>query len=372
MRFEDRGFQELKGVEAQVHLYAVAGEHAEDGGEPSPLVLGAPPEERRGRNLVPILILGTAVVIAIAALAIVMASGDDDGTFTPAANTVAIVDPDSGELSGGVVVGTSPEAIVFDGELLWVANFNDQTIQSIDPETGVAGPAQGAGNPTGLAVGGDYIWVANGLSTTILKIDPRESNKKESIDLAAVTDRPDAHPTDIAYGEDSLWVADASNAIVYRIDPDDHVLLEEVLFPEGSDPTDIEVGEGSVWVTIPTQRSVARIDPSTNEVASEISLSDEPRAVTVGEGAAWVTLPASDSVVRIDAQTSRAVTIAGVGDSPQGLDVGSGKIWVADSADSSVSWIDASSLEVGGSAPLAAIPWDVACTPDGVWVTIRD
>jgi hypothetical protein len=132
-----------------MHLYAVR--PAEDLEEDvTPAALQVPePTARRGAPL--IALTGGLVVLLTIAFVILTRGGTD--AVTPGPDTVARLDPGSGALAGGVQVGTSPGSIVADTGTVWAADFDDQTIQVIDEETGEAGPAQGVGNPTGLAVG---------------------------------------------------------------------------------------------------------------------------------------------------------------------------------------------------------------------------
>jgi streptogramin lyase len=367
LRFDDRGFQELKGVEASMHLYAVR--PAEDLDEDAtPAALHAP-EPTAGRRIPLIALAGGGMVVLLTIAVVVLTRGGTDA-FPRGPDTVARVDPSSGALVGGVAVGTSPGSIVAEAGTVWVANFDDQTIQAIDEDTGEAGPAQGVGNPTGLAVGADRVWVANGYADSIVAVDPTVSNAKETISLPEITGIDDAHPTDVAFGEGSLWVTDDGNAMVYRIDPSTMEVVPISLDP-GSDPSAIAVGDGAVWVAMPAARAVVEIDPATDAARDPIPLTEEPRAIAIGEGAVWVTLPQADGVLRMDPGSDARETIGDVGGSPQGVSTAAGRVWVANAA-GSLTWLDATTGEVLGHAALAGTPWDVAATERGVWVTIRD
>jgi YVTN family beta-propeller protein len=370
LRFDDRGFQDLKGVEASMHLYAVAppGTHVEE----SLPALAHPPEERRRRAPVAWAAVGIAALAAAVIAVVALTSGGGASAYTPAPNTVARLDAGSGELLGGVLVGTTPKSIVAgDDGRVWVANFDDQTIQSIDPSNGQAAPAQGvAGNPTGLAVGGDSVWVTTGFASGgLVQVDPAVANSKETITLDYHGDAVD--PAGVAFGEDSVWVTDNNKGLVLRVDPTTKDAAS-IKLAAGTDPTGIAVGQGGVWVTLPTHDQVVRIDPSTNEVAATIDLAATPGQIAVGEGAVWVSATDSDEVIRIDPSTStKSATIAEVGDAPEGIAVGSGRVWVANSGDGTVAWIDVQTSRVAGHVSLGATPWAVAATSDDVWVTIR-
>jgi YVTN family beta-propeller protein len=368
LRFDDRGFQDLKGVQASMHLYAVDPPTALE--EEALPALAPPPDERKRRSPVAWIAI-VAVALAAIVIAIVAVTGGGGTTYSPAPNTVARLDAGSGEVLGGVAVGTTPQSIVAgDDGRLWVANFDDQTVQSIDPASGQAGPAQGVvGNPTGLAVGGGYVWVATGFASSgLVRVAPDVSNSKETI-LLRYRDQ-DVDPAGLAYGENAVWVTDSTRGLVLRVDPASGDATP-IALGDSTDPTAIAVGEGGVWVTLPTHDQIVRIDPTTNEPVTTIDLAATPGQIAVGQGAVWVSATDTDEVVKIDPSTStKSATIADVGDAPEGIAVGSERVWVANSGDGTVAWIDVATNQVGGHVTVGATPWAVAVPSDDVWVTI--
>ena len=80
--------------------------------------------------------------------------------------------PEQPLLSGRSHVGSGPDAIAAGPAGLWVANSGDNTIQRIDPASGVAGaPVDVGDGPDGLAVDDTSVWVANGRAGSVMRFN---------------------------------------------------------------------------------------------------------------------------------------------------------------------------------------------------------
>lgn len=360
--FDDAGFHELKGVASQVHLYSVRPDvGAEESPSPAPAVEAeSEPGARRARILWPA--AGVAVlIVAIGLFAFARGRGDSP---TTTANAVVLLDPSDAAVAGVVPVGTRPSSLADDGDSLWVANFDDKTVQRVDTSAKRADPARGVANPTGIAVGGGSVWVTNGFAGQLIQIDPAQPNSGTPITLAPGI-------AGVAYGEDVVWIASPNDGTLIRLDP----LTREtrtILLPAGSRPQDVAVGEGAVWVADASGRVLA-VDPVSLKVTKTLPLLNDREAsrIAVGEGYVWVTSTPTDSVIRIDPSTGTLTTIEHVADGPLGIAAGSGDVWVAGSLDGAVVRIDPASATVTGSPiELGFSPTAVVVGPDGVWVSL--
>jgi class 3 adenylate cyclase/streptogramin lyase len=363
--FEDFGVHELKGVAAQMHLFSVRQVPAvtEAAG---PLLLEPEPEPAARRRVA--LVTGSLALVAAAAIlvAVVSLRGSGDAAFVPAPNTVAEFDPSTGKVIGGVHVGTTPTALAYGDGKLWVANFDDKTIQSIDVSTRTAGPAMGGvlANPTGIAVGDGLVWVTNGFAGQVVKIDPSQANSAEPIAVGSGVQG-------IAYGFGVVWIAQSNQGTLLRLDPvTDSV--KRVPLAEGAEPVDVAVGGGSVWVTDGQGGRVFEVDPQSLEVEGSVPLLEgQPSRVAFGDGFVWVTSTDSNSLTRIDPASGQFTTVENVGNGPLGVAAGPGGVWVANSRDGTVARVDPSSAEVVGRIRLGFSPDDVAVAPGGVWVSLH-
>ncbi len=369
LQFADAGVHELKGVTQQMHLFAVRVPEttAEDDVTREP----RDADETRSRRRVLLIAGAIATALAVVAAFILFRPGEPE--FSPAPNTVVRLDPETGEVAGGVGVGTTPTGLAFGEDTLWVANFDDKTVQAIDASSLTAAPAKGGvlSNPTGIAVGGGSVWVTNGLNGQVVRIDPREANSVVPIDVASGVQG-------VAFGLDHVWIASPNDGVLYRLDPQTNdvtgLQLTEAAAGEtvAADPVDVAVGEDAVWVADRQGARVFEIDPTDFTVRRAIPMRQgHPARITAGEGSVWVTATDDDSVTRIDPASGRTATIANVGNGPLGIAAGRGSVWVANSLDGTVARIDPSSARVTGRTRLGFSPDAIALTPDAVWVSLH-
>ena len=90
-----------------------------------------------------------------------------------------------------VEVGDRPEAISLGKQLVWVANFNDDTVNRIDRATPalVGGPIGVGNEPAGIFVGRRFVWVTNSDDGTVNRIDPSTAQVVGDADRASATGR---------------------------------------------------------------------------------------------------------------------------------------------------------------------------------------
>jgi streptogramin lyase len=366
LRFEDRGFHSLKGVPAEWHLYAVEPVEVAPDSEPEHAALKPQAATTgRRRSFVPLAAAGGVLVAAVAVF--LFTRGGGEGLKDPAVNTVAKLDATSNEVIGAVAVGTSPSLVAADGEDVWVANVDDETLQRIDAKTDKVSPARAlVGTPTGLAVGGGSLWLTNNFDGTLNEIDPTQSHSTKPIDVGIGA-------SGVVYGADATWVANRNLNQVLRVDPDNEITAIDLREPD-SGPKGIAFGDGFVWVGESLAGKVAKIDPATNKVVGTIALlSGQPESLVFGEGFLWVTDTTGDSVTKIDPATGLTSAIPDVGDAPSGIATGQGAVWVTNGADDTVTRINPAlgkvvqriELNSGGS------PAAVVVTSGSVWVAVR-
>jgi class 3 adenylate cyclase/streptogramin lyase len=361
--FEDTGFHELKGVSATLQLFAVRPELTD--ASVGPDALAFPAEEAPRARRLPWIVAGAGLLVAIGVVGVVVLTRSDGG-FSPAPNSVVRLDPQSGEVVGGAAVGTTPTRMAFGDGALWVANFDDRTIQRVNVADATASPAQGgiSATPSAIAVGGGYVWVTAEFAGQVIRVDPGHANAAKPIDVATGIQG-------IAYGEDAVWIAGANDGTLYRLDPVTGQ-TQPIPLPDGSQPQDVAVGGGSVWVTDALGGRVFRVDASTEEITDTIPLlGGQPARIAFGAGYVWVTSTDADALTRIDPATGQPASVQDVGDGPLGVAAGPGGVWVANSLDGTITHIDPASNRILDRIRVGFSPDGVAVTPDGVWVSLH-
>jgi class 3 adenylate cyclase/streptogramin lyase len=360
--FVDGGVHQLKGVDAEWHVYSVDGQPEE---KPQ---LTLPPHEPPTWWRRPIVLIAAAAVLVLGVLAGVLLTRGGDAP-TAVVNSVVLVG-DAGDLIDVVSVGTGPQTMDVDGDTLWVANTLDRTIQQVDLSAGTAEPAEGGllHGPTTIVTGDGLVWVGTSLASegSLSRVDPSQPNSAQTVDLGAPVNG-------LAFGSGALWATNRDGSQLFKLDPGTGEVMNRYPLPEGSEPTGIAISADAVWVALHGTGEIVRVDPATGEVVTTIpSASGAPDQVAVGGGFVWVTVGEGDAVLRIDPATDSAFTIEAVGDGPAGIAASEGRVWVANSLDGSVVRIDPARGEVVDVVTLRkdVSPQAVEITPEGVWVSL--
>ena len=371
-RFEDRGVRELKGLPGEWRLSAVT---EIPGLEEEPAEEDVAAQGRRRGLPAPLVVavaLGVVAVLVILLL-VTRRGGSQSGLRAATVNSVARIDPSGTRILGGIPVGRTPIAIAAGDGKVWVANFDDGTVQSIDPASNDASSAIGLGfdqAPSGIAVGGGFVWITSSTTGFLYRLDPAQSHSIVPVKLGVGVDG-------VAYGEGAVWVTNGQSDAVLRVDPQNpQAQPQSIALDQGSKPSGIAVGAGSVWVAESLTGLVVRIDPQQMKVVASVPLltGSNPDEVTFGESYVWVTETQDDAVFRIDPGTNQGTTITGVGNGPTGVAAGNGFAWVANSLDGTVAKIDPKTAKVVGTPyrlGSGLSPDGVAVTDGAVWITVH-
>jgi DNA-binding beta-propeller fold protein YncE len=316
---------------------------------------------RLGRRL---LLVGGALLAAAVVAAILAITPSSNETLLAGQNSVAVIDPVSGELDAVIPVGDAPTAIAASKEAVWVLNANDGagTISRIDPrarevEATLAVP----GTPRSLVTADGSLWVGTN-EGRLFRIDPASDLVHEQARLPNA-DKSSPFTADAGWlttGAGAVWAA--SFRSISSVDPASGVLragrtawwgpmthgfgslwvaggagplkrlssktLRPVAtFDIPARPLSFAAGLGSVWVPDDDGRTVVRIEPNRNVVERTYEVGGRSHSVAIGTDAAWATSDAG-TVARIDPETHAVSTIR-VGGSPRALALGAGAVWVS-------------------------------------------
>jgi YVTN family beta-propeller protein len=155
---------------------------------------------------------------------------------------------------------------------------------SVDPSLNIAKseePITVPGQPTAIGLGESAIWVADYANNVVYRVDP-DTGKIEG------TTRVGAGPIAVAVGLGAVWVANQNDGSVSRIDTRTNSVTKAISV--GALPSGIAVGEQAVWVANAGDGTVSRIDAATNGVERTISVGQRPQGIAVADGLVWVTV----------------------------------------------------------------------------------
>jgi peptide/nickel transport system substrate-binding protein len=357
-RFRDRGRVALKGFPERQRLYEVRATE----GRPRPRPV-AP--RRRSRRRAPIAAV-LALAVASVAGAIVLARMDAEKAVAVRPNSVAIVDPETLQVSDQVPVGVRPSGLAVDAASVWVANTADNTLTQINARSRrVAGTVSPGVNLAGLGAGPSGVWVADNERASARVIDPTFRRVARSVPIPGYTAPGSARP--LAVTADALWIASPSRLV--RVDPRSGRTVASVLV--GNDPTGVAVGAGSVWISDETDGTLTRIDPATNEVVAMIPVGQSASGVAVDSAGVWVPVPLEDRVKLIDPASDTVADAVRVAGGPAGVAAGAGAVWVTSRRSGTLTRIDPRAARVTNAARLGHSPQGVAVADGHVWVAVQ-
>ena len=281
------------------------------------------------------------------------------------------------EDTGIVPVGRSPHDLAFDGRYLWVANYDDETVQAVDPESGIIRATFPVfGSPAALTFDGERMWVATD-SGDIHEIDPTHGVTDTIFFYIGPVD-------DMVYADGRLWVSSGSG-YDYTADPFCEALGSQVQPVDltertAEDPiivgcyqTDLAAYGDRVWVN--AWGNVFELQPGMEAVSwgsayydfytiggevefdgqqiwaianSELGGANQDRLahdLVFDPVRAWMwAVDADQSLVwAIDTRTGRrSASTVRVGTSPSALAVAGESLWVANEGDGTVQRVDLS------------------------------
>ena len=309
-------------------------------------------------------VLSAAVAIPVFALG----HGGSRTSLSVRENAVAVIDPQTNQVTDQISVGARPGEISFGSGALWVANRDDKSVSRIDPDTRSVTRTLPVGEtPTGLAAANGATWVVGSdptsASVTVRRIDPQFDTVAQKIRIGNVV--PGGSGSAAAFGR-TVWIA-PSSGLLTRLEPHSGRVVQTI--DPNTGPTAVAAGAGATWVTDTAAGTVTRVDPT--GLVTPIAVGNGPSAIALGAGGVWVANALDDTVVRIDPSTRAVTTTIPVGKTPAGLAVGAGSVWVANANDGTVSRIDPEGAgKVVETIAVGESPQRIAFARGRVWVTV--
>jgi YVTN family beta-propeller protein len=153
--------------------------------------------------------------------------------------TITRIDAKTG-VPGKPLAVTATELAFGEGSL-WASQGPLNSVAQIDPASGDVVQTIGVGNgPAGIAFGSGAVWVANGLDGTVSRIDPRT--------YVVLTVPVGNGVSSLAADGRNVWVSDQFDGTLARIDPATNTVVHRT--PVGNRPQGVGVVGGSVLVGV--------------------------------------------------------------------------------------------------------------------------
>ncbi len=328
---------------------------------------------RRGK------LVAAVLVAAVVAAVLTVALGGSSTALVPP-NSVAVIDPGTGQLLTHLAVGAQGTIGQFAGTVpldrrvavgagsVWVANAGDHSISRIDPKTRrvetIVG-IDGAIDDLAVAANGD-IWATLG-------VDGLDHVAHGSVDQVALPNPsgPAYSFSGLAAGANALWFGRSGESALslVKFDPSTQTTVRAVRI--GSDGAhSIAVGGGYVWFTDSKDSTLTKLDASTMRQTGPRELIADAGSVAVGDGKVWVTSQSDNELFYDDTQLTQPLGNKLVGSAPVSAAYGEGAVWVANYGDGTVSKIDPHSQRVLKTIKVGKHVSSIAVGAGRVWVVV--
>jgi YVTN family beta-propeller protein len=323
-------------------------------------------------------VAATAVVLLVAAAALAATLLTHEATPAPPGGSLIGIDPESGDTTARYRVSAHPGAITTGAGRVWLGDYRDGALWTLEPRTGELRRVASVGEPRDLTALGGKIYVvsdspevfAEVFTGTVARYDAVTGVRERKLDLYTCA---------VAGGEGVLWSMGLFGDKKLSTDPGELRILRDVTLPYREpvsvettriNQRDLAVGYGSVWALGDgIDRRMWRLDRRSGRILATIELPFIPRTVAAGEGGVWVTAPLDDRVLEIDPETNAITATIRTGRGTSGVAAGAGAVWVTSTIDGTVSRIDPGTAEVVDQVDVGGRPREVAVGAGGVWVT---
>ena len=316
------------------------------------------------------------LVVATAALAAVLLTSEPAPATT--SGSVVGIDPESGHVTSRYLVSTHPGAIATSAGRVWVADYREGALWTLEPRTGELRRLASVGEPRDVTALGGKIYVVSDSQEVFAKVFTGTVARYDAV--TGVRERKlDLYTCAIAGGEGVVWSMGFSGDNRLSTELGELRIVGSVTLPyrdrvsvetTRTNQRDLAVGYGSVWVLGDgIDRRLWRLDRESGRILATVDLPFIPRTVAVGEGGVWVTAPLDDRVLRIDPETNGITASIPTGRGTSGVAVGAGSVWVTSTIDGTVSRIDPRTSEVVDEIDVDGRPREIAVGAGGVWVT---
>ncbi|MCX7953831.1 MAG: hypothetical protein N3A01_01425 [Bacteroidales bacterium] len=166
--------------------------------------------------------------------------------------------------------GRFPSGITFDGKNLWIADWKDDVIYSIDTSTGkILKKIQSPGYwPAGLAFNNGYLWCTDlrgGIPMFEYYIGKVFKINLTTGDIEKIVSPPSNSPLGLTYDGKYLWCTDNKSDMIFQFDPEDGTIINSFKSPS-SDPNGIAFDGNYLWVTDRIKDEIYMIDPASGMV----------------------------------------------------------------------------------------------------------
>ena len=285
--------------------------------------------------------------------------GDALLVLNKADNSLAIIDPATGKVTGRVPTGTGPHEIVAssDGKFAFVTNYGDREPGSTLSMIDIAAQKEtrrvalgGLRRPHGAIFADGRVYFTAELNKLIARYDPATDH----VDWLMGTGQDFTHMLVANKDVQQIFTANIGSDTVTAIQRTQNANgWKETIIAVGKGPEGIDISPDGreVWAANSDDGTVSIVDAAANKVKETVDIKTKHSnrvKFTLDGALVLVTDPGGDEVIVIDAASRKERKRIKVGKQPEGLlmEPSGARAYVATSGSNAVDVIDLKTLEV--------------------------
>ncbi len=258
-------------------------------------------------------------------------------------------------------VGSGADALTVDGETVWVAR---PQADSIDRVTATATTAVPVGaSPIALAVGYGKLWVAERDANAIAMIDTRTLARKRGASVPV--------PVSVVANRLGVWALSLDAGAIYSLRPTDGGGGEPIYAPV-SDPSEMVASGEELWLLGAGNSGLSPVNAKLGRIVrAGFALPGRPLSGMSASGnSIWLGEPNRHALLRVDAATGAVQELpAPDGIPPTATAVAACGVWVADSLGELALVDPATGAALGPPMRVGRSIAALAVSGSGVWAT---
>ena len=324
---------------------------------------------RRGRRI-RLVLSGVGVAGATAAVAALFFLASDPEVREPRRVPPA-ASADKATVTATIPTGDEPSGVAAGAGFVWVANSGAETVSQIDPATHqVLATFTVRGGPDDVAVTDDTVWVSTEQGALWL-LEPDAAEFQEFRERPWIRSS-DSHIDLAADGRDLFVQVEAGPLMVVEDSGGSAPRGFDTITGEA---TDVAVHGDSVWVYERSEQRVVRFDRETSERLSETPVGDAAsQDLAATENFGWFFRGSDATLIQISAEDGSTVKEFQLDGTFGALSPTNDGVWVmtasSESGEGNLYRVRSDRAEeIEAPVLLGGLPYDVAATPEGIWIT---
>ena len=278
--------------------------------------------------------------------------------------TLAIVDPNTGKVTGRIPTGQGPHEVVVDGRTAFVTNYgsgqapgNSLSVIDLVAQKERRFDVAPMARPHGIAVSAGKVWFTAEGSKLIARFDP-QTNK---LDAMLGTGQNSTHMVELSKDGKEIYTANISSGSISIFTNPPAWTQTVVAVGKGPEGFDVSVDGLELWTANSQDGTVSIIDLKYKQLKETFDVGTKRSnrlKLTLDRKLALISDLAANELVVLDVASRKVIKRIAIGKAPEGilLDPSGKRAFIAVSGDNHIAILDLDKLIITGKLETGAGP----------------